>query len=445
MPQTFTLKNGIPVSVWTEPALPLIAVQVQAATGSVLTEPAKAGLPALTAAMLREGAGDRDAAEFADATQRLGAWFWTGADHENATASLTVLKRHLAPAVALLADALRRPRLAESDWQRVRSLQLDHLRALDDDPNAIANRVAFRLLFGDDDPYGWPSEGTRDTVAALTIDDVRREHASLFAPENLTVFVAGDVTAAELQVALERELGNWTPGGAKAPATTAAVDAARAGGGLRVAVVDRQGAVQTVIRFLMPGPRWSDPRRVEYEMLGSVLGGTFDSRLNHKLREEHGYSYGAGATWSMSPFAGYFMAWASVQTDATGAALKDFLAEFARLRAPGGGDVTPEEADAARAMRRTSIIRSFTTLSGVLDYARGLALNGVSFDAVVGDLRALRAATAKDLDALSPRALPLEDGVLVLVGDASAIAWQVREAGLPEPIRLDASGRPTDH
>ncbi|MFO1078473.1 MAG: pitrilysin family protein [Planctomycetota bacterium] len=437
-PTTFTLSNGIPVALWREPSLPLVTVQVQFADGDALAPPVLAGRSAMLAAMLREGAGERDGAAFASAMQRLGGTAWAGGGHEVATVGCAVLQRNLGAALDLLADQVQRPRFAADDWQRVRGLQLDALRADADDPDAIADRVGLRLLYGDTDPLAWPRGGTPATVEAMTLADVRALHARLFAPLNARLFVAGAVEVDALRAELEKRFAGWSTTPAPRPPGFGITPIAPERTALRVVCVDRPGAVQTVVRLFAPGPRFADPRRPMLQLLGTILGGTFDSRLNRLLREERGYCYGAGAAWTMTPATGRFAFWTSVRTDVTGAALNDLFAELARLRGPDGGDITAAEVDRARAAAATAVITAFSTQSALVGYAGELAHNGMTAAALATELAALPTITAAQLNALAPTAIPLERAVLVLVGDAAAIQVQLPAAGLPAAEVVDA-------
>ncbi|HLQ36268.1 MAG TPA: pitrilysin family protein, partial [Planctomycetota bacterium] len=440
-PEQFQLHNGMPVLLWHRPQLPLVALRVQFQPDDVLvTDPARAGLPALTAAMLREGAGDLDALAFAQAMQSLGAAFAIGVDQEAATASLTVLKRNFARAAALVADALRRPRLQPADWERVKRLHLEQLRQQDDEPELVADRIAQRVLYGADNPYGWPVDGEQATVEPLSLADVRAEYQTLFRPRIAVLFVAGDLTVAEARTVLDQTLGDW-PLGPELARVPPDLGASRSEA-LRVVIVDRPEAVQTVIRFIAPGPRYGEPQRLRLQLLNTLLGGSFTSRLNQNLREHHGYAYGAGSSFSMAPYSGHFEAAASVKADVTGAALQEFLAEFARLTHGDGGDVTPAEADKARATVRTEFVQTFGSLHGVLAAAGERTLNGLPFATLAADLAQVDTITAAELNALCKQALPIEQGVLVLVGDRQTILTQLKDLGLPPPTELDAHARP---
>jgi len=438
-PEEFTLRNGLRCALWNRPDLPLVGVLMLFKPGPALDPLERAGLADLTTTMLSEGAGERDALQFGQALQALGADFDADADHETITASLVVLKRNLAPAAALFADALRRPRLAPGDWERVKALHLDELRQSDEEPTVVAERVAARLLFGDEHRYGWPIAGTIDTVSKLTLDDIRAAHPALLNPAAARLLIAGDVTADEARMLLDGLLGDWQPGAPAAGALGPKVLPARHSAGPRVAIVDRPGAVQTVIRFELPGTAYGDPRRVPLRLLNTLLGGSFTSRLNQNLREDHGYTYGARSRFAMEPSAGSFTAYAEVKADTTGASLREFLKEFERLRA---GDVTDAEATKVREMVRNNTIQGFQGLRGLLStFAEPLAA-GLSFAAVPDDLGAIDSDTTAALNQLGRPALPLEQGVLVLVGDAKLIRTQIRDLNLPAAEEFDVHGSP---
>lgn len=439
-PDTFQLRNGITVHLWHKPELPLVSMRVQFQNGSVLTAEQPAGLLALTTSMMEEGAGDLDALAFGDSMRGLGASFGIGSDHETATASLTVLRRNFRDAASLLVTALRKPRFEAQDWERVKRLHLEGLRQAEDEPTSVASLVAMRTLFGDNNPYGRSTGGTLESVEPLQLDDIRREHARVFQASNAIILIAGDITAENARDELQRVLTDWKSTG---QAEALPHDyAAPTTNGLRVVLVDRPDAVQTVVHFVAPGPHYRDPQRMQFQLINTLLGGSFTSRLNQNLREQHGYTYGAGSGYAMSPAAGYFTASASVRSDVTGASLQEFMNELKRLAGSAKGDVTDAETDKARRTLRAGTVQSFAGLGGVLGTGSELVLNGLPFDSTAADLAALRNATTADLNALCKRALQLDRGVLVLVGDRRVVMPQLEGLGLPTLVEVDVHGDP---
>lgn len=447
-PEEFTLSSGIRVKLWSRRDLPLVAMSAEFLPGGPIAEPARAGLVPLMTSMLDEGAGDRDALAFSSAVQALGASISAGASAEGVSVSLQTLSRTLPEAVALWADAIRRPHFNPKDFERVKAITLENLRQSDEEPTVVAARVGLRQLFGDTNPYGRPISGTVNTVETLSLVDVREAHAELLSPQTATILAAGDVDAATLKRLLERALGDWSPTTTPKPSDRGANLAAPDASGLRFVVVDRPDAVQSVIRFLAPAPAAADESRPRLEMIHTILGGSFTSRLNQNLRENKGYTYGAGSRVVQGPFNGYSIASSSVKTDVTGPALAEFVAEFRRLgmMGTGSGDLTADEVLKAQRTIVSDTVRSFEGASGIVAVASALTRQGLGLDAIAQDLATVRGLDAAALNSASGSAMELGKGVLVIVGDRAKIMPQIAERlselGLPQPVEVDAQGEP---
>lgn len=436
--ESFTAGDGLKVHVWTRKDLPLVAMRLIAQPGGTLDDPGSPGLASLAAAMMSEGAGDLDALAFENAVQSIGADFSTTADHHTLDASMTVLKRSFDRGLSLFADAVRRPRFDPADFARVKTLTVEELRQRGEVPAAVAAVVGDRLIAGDANPYAWPESGTVQSVEKIELGGVKSAYDRIVNPGASTLLIAGDITAAEARPAIEKAFGGWKavtqttraqPGNYAMPARK----------DLLVAIVDRPGSTQTYIRFVAPGVKYTDPTRVDRRLLSTILGGSFTSRLNQNLREDHGYTYGARSRYDMNINAGTFSAAASVQAEVTGAALSEFLKEFDRLQS---GDVTDAEAAKGRETLRNETVRGFQGLSGLLAAASLQLVNGLPFDTVAKDLADMTGTSAAELNSLAATALPVRAGVLVLVGDQQLIRDQIKDLKLPDPVEYDTDGNP---
>ena len=437
-PERFTLANGIPVQFWRAPELPLTSARLVFQTGGALTaaDGKDAGLASLTAQMLDEGAGELDALRFGEAVAAIGGRFTSSAGREAVEVSMTVLSRNFDKGASLLADAVRRPRFEEKDFARVKRLALDDLIQSDERPDDVAARVVSRTLYGDGHPFAWPVDGTPVSVGAITLERVKAERAALVRPDLATLVVAGSLSLAETKAALEKALGDWKAEGAKAPVVPIPAAPTRTGG-QRFFIVDRPEAPQTVVRFAAPAPVFADPARPKLRMLGTILGGSFTSRLMQNLREKNGYTYGASSRFGLGRATGTFTAGADVTAKVTGASLKEFLAEFGRL---SGGDVTPEEVGKARDIVKNGAVQAFSGLSGIVATATNYAELWAPFETLGEDLVAQSSLDAAALNASAKTAIALDRGVLVLVGDKAAILPQLKDLPLPAPVEVDTWG-----
>ncbi len=439
-PVTFTLSSGVRVMHFPKPSIPMVSMTVLFTPGAPIDDPARPGTVTLAADMLDEGAGDLDALEFADAITSLGATFDASASVETAQASMTVIKRNLDKATSLLADAVIRPAMEEDDWTRVKALHLENLRQQDDNPQVVAARVANRALFGDASPYGRPLSGVRASVEPMTLEAVTAKAHQVFRPEHATILIAGDLTADEARDLLERNFGKWTAPGASALAPFPAESASTAShGAMRVYIVDRPGAVQTVVRFAMPAPKYDSPNRAANALINTLFGGSFTSRLNQNLRERNGYTYGARSSFAPSRTTGAFVAGAAIRADATGAAIAEFMKEYESLRS---GTISSEEITKSRETVRNDTVEGFQGLAAILASAARPLAAGAAYDTLGTDLASLNSITPDGINRAAADAVTIDQGVLVLVGDRALILEQLKGLNLPDSVETDVYGAP---
>jgi zinc protease len=431
-PTRFVLSNGLEVVAVRREVAPLVAVNLMFRAGSDADGPELSGLGSATADMLDEGAGTRGPLQMAEDLEQLGADLWLGCGRDGSQLSLQVPRKGFEAALAMAADVLMRPRLADEDWARVKHDRLTSLAQRRDQAESVATLVSDRVLFGDTHPYGRSAEGFERTVTRIGIDDIRRFHATVYRPNNASLVIAGAFDETTLPRLLEAALGAWTPGPALAPVTVPALPPRP-----RLVIVDRPAAPQSVVRLLSPGTDRLSPDRPALSMLNAVLGGSFTSRLNFNLREQKGYTYGAGSSFSFLRRPGSFSARAAVFTEVTAAAVTEFLTE---LRAVRERPFTDEERTKARAMLLDRVAEGLATSGGIAATFAELALYGLPLDEPERFIAALERVTADDLLALARKHVDPEGACIVIVGDRAAIEPGLREIGLPAPELRDPDG-----
>ena len=246
-------------------------------------------------------------------------------------------------ALPLMADVVIRPSFPAAELERLRKERLTRLLQARDDPAAIIEIAFPRLVFGDKHRYGTSAGGgTRRSQGDDGRRPARRFTRTYYRPEQSTLLVVGDVTPATVMPLLEAHFGSWKPAGAGAKVTP--MPAAAQLTKRQIYIVDKPGAAQSQIRIGWVGVPRSTPDYPTLQVLNTILGGSFTSRLNTNLRETHGYSYGAFSGFEERISPGSFSARAGVQTDKTAEALKEFFNEFAGILKPIPG----EELDKAK-------------------------------------------------------------------------------------------------
>jgi zinc protease len=333
--QKRTLANGLPVWIVEMHEVPVANITLIVKAGASADPNGKYGVSSFTAAMLDEGAGTRNALELADAVEYLGAGLSTGSSFDASSVRLQTPVSKLDEALPLLADVVLRPAFSETELNRLRKERLTSLLQTRDDASRLASAAFARLVFGPRHRYGTPAMGNEASNSEMTVSDLRAFYSTYYQPQNSHLIVVGDVTAATLLPKLEKVFGSWKNG---APPPKPTVPAATQHGARTIYLIDKKDAPQSQIRIGWVGVSRSTMDYYVLDVLNTVLGGSFTSRLNNNLREEHGYTYGAGSSFDMRLSAGPFVASAGVQSDKTVESLREFFKELDAIRQPVPSD-----------------------------------------------------------------------------------------------------------
>src|SRR5262249_22018598 len=289
-----------------------------------------------------QGAGSRSALELADAVDYVGAELNATSAIDSSAVRLHVPVARLADALPLMADVALHPSFPNDELERMRQQRLTSMMQARDDAATVGSVTFSRVLFGSMHRYGTPMMGTAEVLKTFTTDDLKGFYSSAYRPDNATLIVVGDVKPDAVMPLFEKHFGSWkAAAGAKAGQPIAETDQPTA---RQVYIVDKPGAPQSQIRIGGIGAARSTPDYFPMVVMNTILGGSFSSRLNNNLREQHGYTYGAGSSFDYRAAAGPFSASAGVQTDKTVESLKEFFNELNGILKP----VPAEELTRAR-------------------------------------------------------------------------------------------------
>jgi zinc protease len=417
--QKRTLSNGLAVWIVELHKVPVVHVSLTVKAGSGADPRNKFGVANLTAEMLDEGAGARDALQIADGIDYLGASLSTSSTFDAAVVELHVPVARLGDALPIMSDVALRPTFPAKELQRVREELLTSILQGQDDPASLIQFAFPRLVFGPQHRYGTMPFGTAASLKGFTVADLREFHSRHYVPSNATLIVTGDVTPASVVARLESAFGAWK---GTAPAPSLVPEAPQLTS-RRVYLIDKPGAAQSQIRIGWVGVPRSTPDYFALRVLNTVLGGAFTSRLNQNLREEHGYAYGAGSSFDMRGSAGPFYAAAAVQTDKTAEALTEFFKELEAIRKP----IPADELDKAKNYLALLLPRNFETMAGSL--AQIFVYNlPADFYATFTDR--IRAITPADAQRAAERYLQPDKFAVVVVGDLKVIEPGIRAMNL---------------
>jgi predicted Zn-dependent peptidase len=427
VPVQYRRPDGLTVWLLERHGLPLVSMEVVVPAGSADDPDGKGGLASTTANMLDEGAGKRGPLEVARDLDRLGAELRTGAFPDYGYAQLTVLKKNLGESAAIFGDVVGAPQLSAVEFKRVHDLWENELRARQSEPDAVASVVVTRKLYPAGHPYAHPIDGTLPSAAKVTLDDVKRFYKARWRPDRATCVVVGDVTRAELDGVLDRALAKWKAPSTPPPVEPSAVPPVEVSTKRRVIVVDRPDAPQSVIALARPGVAASDEEAAPLVRVNAALGGSFTSRLNQNLREEHGWSYGAKSRFSFGRMRASFVASASVYTDHTGDALKAMLADTEDLAKNGPSD---EEVDKTKKLVHAELVEAFETVHAAAARLARAAGAGLPPDhEAKTSLRSAQADKAL-LKKVAASHLDVAGALVVIVGPRAQIEPQLKAIGI---------------
>ena len=418
--QTAKLANGITLDLVQMDELPLVEVDLMIRSAGARADGVNgAGLATFTAGMLDEGAGTRDALGVASQAAYLGAVLSTGADWDYTEIELSAPKRTLEQALDLMADVVLRPQFKGTEVQKQRDLRLASILAGKSEPGTVNGLVLNSLVFPEGHPFHRPAGGDSASTAGLDSATVRGFYARNYLPAHVTIVVTGNVTMAEAQRLLTARFGGWRKIGAAAPELpTAAQLPAPVDRTTKIFLVDKPGAAQSVIALARPGVERANPDYYALQVMNTILGGSFSSRLNQNLRETKGWTYGAGSGFAYRPIPGAFRASASVRTDVTDSSLVEFVKEITRMRDSLIGE---DELARATAYLALGLPSDFETTGQVADQVGELLRFGLPFTYWNGYVQNVMKVTRADVQRVAQKYLDTSHMTIVIVGDLAKI------------------------
>ncbi|MGH2718037.1 MAG: M16 family metallopeptidase [Actinomycetota bacterium] len=416
-----TLDSGLTLVACHLPGRRVGSARLILEAGISREEPAQAGVATLAARSLTEGTENHDAAGFAGATERLGADIAVDAGWDSVQGSLTVPVSHFEPGLGLLAEAILRPTFPAPEVARLQSERLNDIKQEHADPNQRAQHAFLETVYTPESPYARPAGGTVATVGSLTRDQVEAFYRSHAGPTGATLVLAGDLEGLPVEGIAENLFGSWS-----GPAPEAA--GPQVGEALTettVTLVTRPRAVQSALVVGHMGVPRLIPDYFETTLAATVLGGLFTSRLNLKLREEKGYTYGVRAWFDSRRQAGPFGMGTSVATLVTVDALTDALDEIRRLHDDG---VTAEELAFAQDYLVGVFPLAFETPEAISQAIARAIVYGLPDDYYQTYRPSMQAVTVEGASDAAARRIRPDRMAIVVVGDGE-LAGPLKDAG----------------
>jgi zinc protease len=431
-PEHFTLPNGLRVIVSERRELPVVSAGLVFASGSGANPADSPGLANFTAAMLDEGTKTRNALQIADEVARLGATLTTASTMDQSQITVTSLAAQFPRALDLMADVAQNPTFPQDEVERQRATRLATLVGQKSNPGQIAGRVMAAALFGPAHPYGYVELGTEASNKGMSRDamvDFWKRH---FVPGNAALVVVGAVSRRDVEAMTTKAFGQWS--GASSPREKLP---APAGTDAKLVIVDMPGAAQTQVRVASVGAARTIPDYEALEVVNTLLGGLFTSRINLNLREDKGYTYGAFSTFATRHEPGPFFVGAGVRTDATAPAVTEIYNEIRKMK---DTEVSLDELT----LGKDSLVRSMpgrfeTTAQAAASFATLFVYN-LGLDYYSKYIERLMALDAAAAHTAARKYLMPERMLVVAVGDRQKIEAELKKLNLGAAEYRDVDG-----
>ncbi|WP_238381029.1 M16 family metallopeptidase [Alkalilacustris brevis] len=409
--QEITSPGGVEAWLVEEDSLPFVALELRFLGGTSLDPDGQEGVTSLMAGLMGQGADDLDEQAYAEATEALAARFGFSASRDAVSVSARFLTDRQDEALSLLGAALRAPRFDEATLERARARIISGIRSDQRNPNALAGEVFARLAYGDH-PYARPSDGTEESVAALSRDDLLVAHQRTVARDRVLVAAVGDISAEALGAAIDALLAGLPEATADLPPYA---EVGLEGG---VTVVPFDGP-QSVIAFGHAGIARDDPDFFAAYLMNEVLGGgRFGTRLMRELRERRGLTYGVGSFLASQQFGDTLQGRFSTANDRVAEAIGIVREEWRRMAEEG---ISEAELSAIKTYLTGEYPLRFDGNSSIARILVGMQMQGLPADYILTRNDKVEAVTLDDVRAIAARLLDPEGLHFVVVGQPEGL------------------------
>ncbi|MES2150237.1 MAG: pitrilysin family protein [Pseudomonadota bacterium] len=435
--QKATLSNGLNVVLAERHSAPVVNFSMLVDSGYASDSAALPGVASLALRMLEEGTPQRDSLKIGEELEALGANFSATTNLDGAFVNLNVLKATMPKGLEIYADLLLHPAFPQKEFDRLQKDRVAVIQREKTNPQSMPLRVLPELLYGKGHPYGLPlsGSGTEAAVARMTRADLASYHQAWFKPNNATLLVVGDTTLGELKPMLEKAFAGWKPGAVPKKVISEVPQPAKT----VVYLMDRPGATQSVIvAAQLAPPRSADS--LPLQVVNTVFGGSFSSRINMNLREDKHWSYGVGTQLVSAVGQRPFLSRSPVQTDKTKESLQELVKEYANVA--GAKPITAAELKDAQTNETLALPGNFET-AGQLSNAYSTILQYKLPEGYYNSYtKTVMALTPEQANALAARSILPQHLVWIVVGDMSKVEAGIRELNLGEVHKIDADGNP---
>ena len=430
---TATLDNGMKVVVATRSTLPIVDVSMRIGAGTTASPPTAPGLATFAMALMDKGTKKYDVHELAAAKDEIAMAGQLQAGVEESSLSYRILHSRLDESLDLAAEILRNPTFPDDELQKLKQRIGAWLATLERNPASAATSLFERAVYGPENPLG--AVWTPELLEQVDRDMLLAFHRDEVAPDNITVFMIGDIGIDEARAAVERSFGKWKADSSSARKPIGDAEASRP----RVILVDHPEAPQSTIVAGHAIAPYDPETSTELYIMNGVFGGGFEARINMNLREDKHWSYGMSSGIRQNTSGDQYIAVSgSVQTDKTMESMQEIMREYDEF--VSSRPATDEEVDRVKLNRTRSLPGTFATNRGFLSSIITSDSYGLPFDYAETRAERIDAVTIDDVNDSARGVIDPGKLTWVIVGDLTEIEDKVRSLEYGDVEVWDAFG-----
>lgn len=423
-PWTSSLTNGIKIWGIKHSELPLVNYSLVIEGGRLFDTPEKAGLANMVAVMMNEGTKNKTPEELEDAIGLLGASINVMAGNEATTIRVNSLTKNFEKTLNLVEEILLEPRWDEEQFNLAKSRIINNLKRNAASPDYLANRTLNKLVFGDN-ILAYDLTGTEESVASITLDDLKDFYNKYFSPSVSRFIVAGDVDQARVEKALAGLNTRWQAKDIAMPEFKQPDPPEKS----KIYFVDVPGAKQSVISIGTPSIPRGHPDFFPATVANYKLGGSFNGIFNLILREEKGFTYGARSSFSGGKNYGAFTASSRVRTNSTLESVTIFKTEMEKYRQ----NIPQEYVEFTKSALMKGNALRFETLNALTDMLNTMSAYNLPQDYIKKEEAFVKELTTDKILEYAKKYIDPAKMYYVVVGDAKTQVKELEKAGLGKP------------
>lgn len=430
---TDQLSNGMNVYGVESNELPLVNFSLRIKGGHYLDNPNKVGVANLMTDIMMEGTVKKTPEGLEDAIGQLGANVSMFTADEYIQISGNCLARNFDATMLLVSEILLEPRWDEDEFARIKNQTINTIQQREANPNAIAQAVMNKMLYGDDHIMSQPAIGSKDIVETITIDDLKKFYANNFAPNISNFHVAGSVKQSDVSATLKRLDDEWN----KREVTIPVYEPAATTNEPVLYFVDIPQAKQSVIRIARMTVPSNSKKYDEITVANARLGDGSAGRLFQVLREEKGFTYGAYSFSGRNQNdVSEFTATSSVRSNVT----KESLDTFKEVIGSYADTYTEQDLEKTKTAMIKENARKFETLNSLIGILQNISSFDLPIDYIDQEQQVVTAATMESVNATSKEFFDLNKFIYVIVGDKETQLDRLKVDGPGSPIEVDRNG-----